>query len=250
MNRQGEALLPANKPSRRIAKPVAGLKSAGKRGLRVLLNGMPTLWANASYNACSRIYQGQLRLGLPVSKKFLKSQEEIRNRSAAKLALSLYHIFFHITKTCIPRNEIKRVLLDEMDKGRIRMTEDVIFLGEEELRRLASDRFHIPSQKHSCILAEARRRRILKETLREHRAPAYFESEIEESEENGRGDYEIVHYRDYTDEGKSIGFRRTCQHGGGDLRGRPAFPPDGSRNRMQQQLLQPEQPSLHGKGSC
>jgi pimeloyl-ACP methyl ester carboxylesterase len=143
-----------------------------------------------------------------VPKKLLESQEEIRNRSAAKLALSLYHIFFHITGTRIPRNEIKLVLLDELDKGRIRLTEDVIFLGEEELGRLASARFHIPRQHLAGIVAEARRRRILKETLKEHRAPAYFESEIEESEETGRGDYEIVHYRDYTDEGKSIGFRR------------------------------------------
>jgi pimeloyl-ACP methyl ester carboxylesterase len=208
MHRQGEAVLPADKPIRHTPEPGNGLKAVGKRGVRFLLNGIPAHWANASYNAYSRIYQGQLRLGLPVSQKLIKSQEEIRNRSAAKLALSLYHIFFHITGTRIPRNEIKLVLLDEMDKARIRLTEDMIFLSEEELRLLASERFHIPTRSLPGILAEARRRRILKETLKEHRAPAYFESEIEENEKNGRGDYEIVRYQDYTDEGKAIGFRR------------------------------------------
>ena len=208
MPRERKVILPARKPARRTYGPGARLKEAGKKGLGFLVKGVPARCANASYNAYSRIYQGQLRMGLPVSKKLLRSQEDIRNRSAAKLALSLYHIFFHKTETRIPRNEIKLVLLDELDKGRIRLTEDVIFLSEEELRHLASARFHIPSQALHGIVAEARRRRILKETLREHRAPAYFESEIEESEENGRGDYEIVHYRDFTDEGKSIGFRR------------------------------------------
>jgi pimeloyl-ACP methyl ester carboxylesterase len=176
--------------------------------LRFFLNGIPAHWVNTSYNVYSRIYQGQLRRGLPVPKKLLESQEEIRNRSAAKLALSLYHIFLHATKIRIPRSEIKRALLDELDKGRIRLTEGVMFLSEEELRGLASDRFHIPSQYLTEIVDEARRRRILKETLKEHRAPAYFESEIEEREQTGRGDYEVVHYQDFTDEGKSIGFRR------------------------------------------
>lgn len=209
MRRQGGAVLSSGKPLRRSSRPATHLRTAGRQGVRYLLNGVPALWANASYNAYSRIYQGQLRLGLPVSQKLLKSQEEIRNRSAAKLALSLYHIFFHVNgSTRIPRNEIKLVLLDEMDKGRIRLTDEVIFLSEEELRSLALDRFHIPAQSLPGILTEARRRRILKETLKEHRAPAYFESEIEEREENGRGDYEIVRYQDYTDEGKAICFRR------------------------------------------
>ncbi len=208
MHREREFILSAKKPVRRTDTPGARLKEVGKRGLGFLLRGVPARWTNASYNAYSRIYQGQLRMGLPVSKKLLRSQEEIRNRSAAKLALSLYHIFFHKTETRIPRSEIKLVLLDELDKGRIRPTEEVIFLSEEELRRLASARFHIPGHDLHGIVAEARRRRILKETLKEHRTPAYFESEIEESEENGRGDYEIVHYGDYTDEGKFIGFRR------------------------------------------
>ena len=208
MSREKGPSLAVKNPAQYLRNPIAGVRSVGKKGTRFLLNGIPARWANASYNAYSRIYQGQLRLGLPVSQKLLRSQEEIRSRSAAKLALSLYHIFFHITKARIPRNEIKLVLLDELDKGRILLTEDVIFLSEEDLRRLASVRFHIPGDDLPGIIAEARRRRILKETLKEHRAPAYFESEIEECEENGRGDYEIVHYRDFTDEGKSIGFRR------------------------------------------
>jgi len=208
MPKEGGAILSPKKLIRRRRGPGTKIKAAGKRGLRFFLNGIPAHWVNTSYNVYSRIYQGQLRRGLPVPKKLLESQEEIRNRSAAKLALSLYHIFLHATKIRIPRNEIKRALLDELDKGRIRLTEGVMFLSEEELRGLASHRFHIPSQNLTEIMVEARRRRILKETLKEHRAPAYFESEIEERQQTGRGDYEIVHYQDFTDEGKSIGFRR------------------------------------------
>jgi len=206
--KEGGAILSTKKLMRRGRAPGTKIRDAGKRGLRFFLNGIPAHWVNTSYNVYSRIYQGQLRRGLPVPKKLLESQEEIRNRSAAKLALSLYHIFFHATETRIPRNEIKRALLDALDKGSIRLTEGVMFLSEEELRALASNRFQIPSQSLTEIVAEARRRRILKETLKEHRAPAYFESEIEEREQTGRGDYEIVHYQDFTDEGKSIGFRR------------------------------------------
>jgi pimeloyl-ACP methyl ester carboxylesterase len=208
MSGRGGAILLPKKPDHEKDGPGAGLKATGKRGLRFLLSSIPAHWVNASYNVYSRIYQGQLRFGLPVSKKLLKSQEEIRTRSAAKLALTLYHIFFRVTKTRIPRNEIKLVLLDELNRGRIRPTEDVIFLSEDQLKRLATDRLYIPIHNIPDIVEEARRRRILKETLKEHRAPAYFESEIEENGQNGRGDYEIVHYRDFTDEGKAIGFRR------------------------------------------
>ena len=157
-HREGGTVLATKKPIRRTPSLGRGLRAAGNKGLRFLLNGIPTYGANSSYNLYSLLYQGQLRLGLPVPKKLLKSQEEIRTRSAAKLALSLYHIFFHITKTRIPRNEIKLVLLDEMNKGRIRLTEDVIFLSEEELKRLASGRFHIPRQDLPGIVAEARRK--------------------------------------------------------------------------------------------
>ena len=182
--------------------------SLTETGMRLVLNALPTYWSNSSYDLYSRIYEGQLRLGLPVSKKLLKSQEEVRSRAAGKLALTLYHIFFHVTGTRIPRNEIKLILQDELSKERIRLTEDVIILKESELTVLARDRFHIAERFVPEILASARRRRILKETLRQHRAPAYFEMDIDEKEVNGRGDYEVVYYNDFTDEGKSIGFRR------------------------------------------
>ncbi len=179
-----------------------------ENGLKFVLNALPTYWTNSSYNLYSRIYEGQLRLGLPVSKKLLQSQEEIRIRAAGKLALTLYHIFFQITGTRIPRNEIKLILQDELDKERIRLIEDVIILTEPQLISLARDRFHVPERFLPDIVASARRRRIMKETLRQHSTPAYFEMDIEEKEMNGRGDYEILFYNDFTDEGKSIGFRR------------------------------------------
>ena len=141
-------------------------------GLKVILNALPTYWTNSSYNLYSRIYEGQLRLGLPVSKKLLQSQGEMRSRAAGKLALTLYHIFFQITGTRIPRNEIKLILQDELDKERIRLIEDVIILTEDQLVVLAKDRFHISEQYIADIVASARRRRIMKETLRQHRAPA------------------------------------------------------------------------------
>ncbi len=188
--------------------PEGRVRRAGKKGLELCLKEVPAYWVNTTYNLYSRIYHGQIRLGLPVPKKLLESREETRNRAVGKLALSLYHIFSHVTGSRIPRKEIKLVLLDELDRDRIRLTEDVIFLSEEDLRRLAGQRFHVPEDRLGDVVAEARRRRILIETLKEHRPPAYFESEIEESDENGRGDYEIVHYRDFTDEGKSIAFRR------------------------------------------
>lgn len=187
---------------------LGALQRAGSRALRTLLHEGPTRWVNLTYNVYSRIYRGQIRLGLPVSRKLLKSESEIRTRAAGKLALTLYHIFLHVTGSRFPRNEIKKVLLDELDRKRIRLTEAVILLSKADLAHLVRERFHIPDRDLAAIVAQARRRRILKETLRQHRAPAYFESEIEEREQNGRGDYEIVHYRDFTEEGKSLAFRR------------------------------------------
>ena len=176
--------------------------------MRLLLNEGPARWVSLTYDAYSRIYRGQIRLGLPVSKKLLKSENEIRARAAAKLALTLFHIFLHVTGSRFPRREIKKVLLDELARKRIRLTEAVILLSKDELLRLAQERFQIPHRSLQAIVAEARRRRILKETLRQHRVPAYFESELEEREQNGRGDYEFVYYRDFTEEGKSLAFRR------------------------------------------
>ncbi len=176
--------------------------------LRFVVNDMPTRLINSGYNYYSMLYQGQLRFGLPVSKELLQSQHETKVRAATKLALTLYHMFYHATGTLISRNAIKFVILDELDKGRLRLTEHVIFLSKGELEYLAQARFQIPKRFIPEIIVEAGRRRILKESIKEHVLPAYFESEVEEREENGRGDYEIVFFRSYTDEGKEIGFRR------------------------------------------
>ncbi|MEW6443609.1 MAG: alpha/beta fold hydrolase [bacterium] len=184
------------------------IRVARSRALRALLNGFPARWIHLTYDLYSKIYQGQLRLGLPVSRKLLKTEGEMRARATGKLALALYHIFYHATGSRIPRPEIKRVLMDELDRKWLRLTEDVILLSKDQLTHLAEERFHIGRRFLPDILAEAGRRRILKETLRQYNVPAYFESEIEEREQNGRGDYELVHYRDFTEEGKAIGFRR------------------------------------------
>lgn len=184
------------------------IDQTGSRAVRGLLNGLPTWYVNLTYEAYSRFYEGQIRLGLPVSRKLLQSEEEKRARAAAKLALSLYHIFFHATGMRFPRNEIKAILLQDLARKKIRLTEDVILLTKRELAVLARERLQIDETYLPSILSEAMRRRILRETLRPHRMPAYFESTVEEREQNGRGDYEIVTYRDYTDEGKSIAFRR------------------------------------------
>ncbi len=179
-----------------------------KEIVRFLVNEMPTKLVNTGYNYYSMLYQGQLRLGLPVSKDLLQSQEEAKFKASTKLALTLYHMFYYATGSLISRNSIKLVILDELEKGRIRLTENVIILTKGELEYLSQARFQIPKRYLPEITKEANRRRILKETIRENVLPAYFESEIEEREENGRGDYERVFFRNYTDEGKEIGFRR------------------------------------------
>ncbi len=179
-----------------------------KNTVRFVLNDTIAKCINVGYNSYSRFYEGQLRLGLPVSKELIKTQEEIRSIAAGKLALTLYHIFLRVTGTRIPRHKIKNILLAELDAGNIRLTENVIILTKKQLKELALNRFRIPGYFYSGIYDEANRRRILKETLRKSRLPAYFDSEIEENTQNGRGDYEIVYYRDYTDEGKEIKFRR------------------------------------------
>ena len=189
-------------------KALQRLDQTGSRAVRTLLNGLPTWYVNLTYEAYSRFYEGQIRLGLPVSRKLLQSEEEKCARAAAKLALSLYHIFFHVTGVRFSRREIKSILLEDLARKRIRLTEDVILLTRRELATLARERLHIDEAYLPSILSEAMRRRILRETLRPHRMPAYFESTVEEKDQNGRGDYEIVTYRDYTDEGKSLAFRR------------------------------------------
>jgi pimeloyl-ACP methyl ester carboxylesterase len=186
----------------------SGGKRLGKRLERLVLNDIPCRVVNFSYDYYSMVNQGQLRLGLPVSKDLIKTQEEIQISAAAKLAVTLYHMFYRATGNRTPRLEIKLALLEELEKGSIKLTENVIILTKAQLHQLTKNRFHIPDQYFETLLEDARRRRILRESLQKMRLPAYFESEIEEREANGRGDYEIVFYRDYTSEGKEIGFRR------------------------------------------
>jgi len=184
------------------------VQKIGKSAMRLVVNDMPAKLINASYNTYSRIYKGQINFGLPVSKELIVTQEEIRTNAIGKLALTLYHIFIRAAETRIPRDQIKVVIFDELDKGRLRLTENVILLSVDELTRLASKRFHINKRFIAKIKKEATRRRILKESIKNDSQPAYFESQIDEIENNGRGDYETVYYRDFTDEGKEIGFRR------------------------------------------
>lgn len=176
--------------------------------VRYLVNDGPAHLINGSYNAYSTFYRGQLSLGLPVSKELIVSQKEIKTRAVQKLALVLYHMFLNATGLQIPRDEIKAVIYDELKKGRLRLTENVILLTEDELTYLSLKRFKVPKKHLKGVSEIGRRRRILREAVRANPVPIYFENEIEEKEQNGRGDYEIVHYRNFTDEGNAIGFRR------------------------------------------
>ena len=185
------------------------IAATGKKTAHFMLNKIPAMSLSWGYNAFSKVHKGQISKGLPVSKKLKKRHEEVRNRAVGKLALSLYHIFFPYTKDCaISRNKIKNVLFEELDRDRIRITENVILLTEEQLEYFVKERFRIPTIYFPYVLSAARRRWIIKEKLIAHRTPAYFESEIEEKDENGRGDYETVYFRDFTDAGKAIEFRR------------------------------------------
>ena len=176
--------------------------------IRFFVNDTPAHLINGCYDAYSRVYRGQLSLGLPVSKALIVSQEEIKSNAIHKLALVLYHIYLNTTHLAIPRAEIKQVISEELQGGRLRLTENAIFLTNAQITDLSLNRFHVPEQDMANILAVARRRRILSEWLQTDPGPIYLESEIEDKEHNGRGDYETVYYRNYTDEGKEIGFRR------------------------------------------
>lgn len=175
---------------------------------RKFINEIPAKLINAGYNTYSRIYKGQLSLGLPVSRELILNQREIKDNAVGKLALSLYHIFKRSTQKTIPRHEIKAVLMDELNRGKIKLTEQVILLTGDVLQYLATERFHIDASFIEAINRDAGRRFILKESLKTDKQPAYFESEINERESNGRGDYETVFYREFTEEGKEIRFRR------------------------------------------
>ena len=49
--------------------------------VRYFVNDGPAQVINGCYNAYSMIYRGQLSLGLPVSKKLIVSQKEIKTRA-------------------------------------------------------------------------------------------------------------------------------------------------------------------------
>lgn len=207
-------ILPAHSPFltrmrwRMALDTVDRVRTMGKHSARFFTNELIARWINITYNSYSRFYEGQLRLGLPVSRELIKTQEEIRAIAAGKLALTLYHIILRVTGIRISRNEIKYILIAELEAGNLRLTENVIVLTRKQLKTLVINRFKIPAYFFTGIFEEAASRRILKETLRDQRLPAYFDSEIEENTQSGRRDYEIVYYRDYTEEGKEIKFRR------------------------------------------
>jgi len=61
-------------------KLVARARQIRQSAVRFALNGLPTHVINASYDAYSRIYKGQLNLGLPVAPELIISQEEIKKK--------------------------------------------------------------------------------------------------------------------------------------------------------------------------
>lgn len=189
----------------KIIQNAIRLKSSA---IRMMINDIPARVINAGYNTYSRIYKGQLSLGLPVSRELIHNQREVKINAVGKLALSLYHIFQHATGKAVPRDEIKAIIVQELAKGRIKLTENVILLNARTLTFITLKRFHIDPLFLEPILDEASRRFILKESLRQDKQPVYFESEVNERESNGRGDYATVFYREFTEEGKEIRFRR------------------------------------------
>ncbi|MFH1154073.1 MAG: alpha/beta fold hydrolase [Pseudomonadota bacterium] len=180
----------------------------GRSAARLVVNDLPARLINTGYNTYSRIYKGQLSLGLPVAPELLVTREQTRANAVGKLALTLFHSIYRTTGERIPRETIKKILTDELANGTIRLTEQVILLTRKELSHIVLDRLGIDPGDLERILDNALRRNILKETLETNRQPAYFESEVDERESNGRGDYETVYYRDFTDQGKEIKFRR------------------------------------------
>ena len=176
--------------------------------VRLAINEVPTRLINLSYDTYSKIYKGQLNLGLPVAPELIVSREGRRKNAVGKLALTLYHIFSKVAHAVIPREEIKEVLFEELETGTIRLTEEVILLNQKELDHIVIECLGIDPEFSGKIFNEAFKRNIVKEALKAFRQPAYFESEVDERETNGRGDYEVVYYQDFTDKGKAIKFRR------------------------------------------
>jgi pimeloyl-ACP methyl ester carboxylesterase len=188
-------------------KLVARARQIRQSAVRFALNGLPTHVINTSYDAYSRIYKGQLNLGLPVAPELIISQEEIKKNAVGKLALTLYHIFFKVTLILIPREDIKAILYHELEQDHIRLMGKMILLSRPELKHIAVQ-LKIDPAFFEKIYKEAFHRNIVKEALKTSCQPAYFESKVDERENNGRGDYEIVYYQDFTREGKEIKFRR------------------------------------------
>ncbi len=189
-------------------KLVTRARQIRQSAVRFALNGLPTQVINFSYDTYSKIYQGQLNLGLPVAPELIISQEEIKKNAVGKLALTLYHIFFKVTQILIPRDDIKAILYYELEQDHIRLMEKMILLSRRELKHIALVLLKIDPVFFKKIYKEAFHRNIVKEALKASCQPAYFESEVDEKENNGRGDYEIVYYQDFTREGKEIKFRR------------------------------------------
>lgn len=189
------------------------LEKAGrirKSAIRFAVNDLPARVINAGYNTYSRIYKGQISLGLPVAPELIISQEQIKSKAVGKLSLSLYHIFLKVAKKAIPRDKIKSILFDELEMDRIRLTEELILLTRKELVFIAEsllDKNKTDSLLLNKIYQEALRQNILKEALKNVCRPSYFESEVDERENNGRGDYATIYYQDFTQEGKEIKFR-------------------------------------------
>ena len=178
-----------------------------KKTTRTLMNDIPAQLINIGYNTYSKIYEGQLSLGLPVSRDLRVGQEEVKIHAIGKLALFLYHIIFRVTGKRITRTRIKAILMDELDKEKLRLTEDVVLLTNKSLHHIVFQRIGIDKQFISEIQKEAEKRFILKESIKKKKQPSYFGSQIDERENNGRGDYQTIFYQEFTDEGKAIGFR-------------------------------------------
>lgn len=197
---------------------IRNLQTFSSKMTRYLVNDGPGRLISGSYNAYSMLYRGQLSLGLPVSKELIVSRKEIKTQAVQKLALVLYHMFLNATRLQITRDDIKAVIHDELKKKRLRLTENVILLTENELTYIYLKRFKVPKKNLAGILEIARRRRIIREALRVDPVHIYFDSEIEEKDQNGRGDYETVRYRNFTEFPvlKQIA-RFVWQHNVGDL---------------------------------
>jgi hypothetical protein len=118
-------------------------KRIKKSAVRFAFNGLPTHLVNGSYNVYSKIYKGQINLGLPVAPELIISQENIKINAVGKLALTLYHIIYKITQIIIPRDKIKFILHDELGNDNIRLTEKVILLSQKELENILIERLEI-----------------------------------------------------------------------------------------------------------